>query len=1776
MSKRILAVLLSVSLLLMGMPAAVFAVEKTADHTIVVGESITLIGTGAVSADGVVTLTETDGNTVVTGRKEGTTTVTVNGSEKTIAVTAALKSGSGQQAGGTIVSKTNPLTGAGGIVRIPSLMTLNNGNIFIASDIRYDDWYDGGGSDIIVSISEDGEHWNYQFPLYFADSTDNGSPAAATFVDPTCIQGLDGTIYLEANACPTGYLAAKIDPFHRFLVGSGFVTIDGVDRIVLTTTYENACINPATDDGTVYPYYVGDLDANGYAPVLNRADHTPTQWAVDQVYNLYEVMDGEYLQLTQQQYTEEKPNGTIVQQNTFFRDSILHVYNTQYVWVATSKDNGATWSHKIWNVKQGDEYSLQNGCGHGAVAPNGDIFLNFYACFDSKPVEVCFLFSKDDGKTWQRSYNSIPAQHGNYCSDENVIIPLNDGTLRVFFRSDGSTVKTLQYCDAKWDEELQNYVFGDVVVTDVTANNSTKISGLHYSKTIDGAEAIMVSAPSDPNLRAEGKIWTFLVRENNELELAYEWDCPHYNEPTSYGYSDMTELTDGSIAILYEPTYAYENPSIEEVCPGAVIGDAAVSYPPYASAANGAELTKNTVVTLRGDENTTIYYTLDGSEPNTNSAVYTDGLTFINSSRETDTVVLKAMAVTEGKAPSRVLTYTYTVASADSVVADFDTVPYNITDNGSTSSVVDGVLQYKVYSGWSLTVGFDGDPNFVSGDDSALALHVSVPADAPANHSILLIAKESSGAGYGLYPGQTVYLVADGATEAVTATVNASMDNGWTAHSLNLAPGFSGYVVIPATSMQNGSELRKCPFAGSIEDANGQLDLNEITGLVFTNGGGGAFDEVVNSVDNITLVYDKVAFIAENLDKELTVSADLPGGSTVISGTAVKLFPNDNDAVIYYTLDGTDPTRDSKVYNGKVILTADETSEVTLKVLVTLEGNGDSDIFTYTYTVTNGNKVLADFENPANYSVSGGTTAFANGQLTFSNLSGWPVSVGVTPVAFDAQANSGIAFHVTVPNTLEDNHLILCLKEAGGACYQFASNKPVYTVTDGGVAATLTTNADTSNWYTRRIVLAGGFSGWIIIPATAMEACDSTWGSGADANGQLDLGEITLLGFSHANGAQNDVTLSVDDVILAENAAAFAGECEAKALSIEASHTNGDAVLSGNAVTYEVESGATIYYTTDGTAPTRESSVYADGIRLTNTSSAVTSATVKLLVVKDGRKDMTYSFTYSVVPPSTNIADFSNPSEYTVTVPAGEGTVADGKLSFYTASGWPATFSTKPAQGYLTGDNSAVAFRLSVPADKAGDNELVFCVLESGGAGYLPGANKPYYLIADGTTEAVQRTASGNDAAWYTMCLFVPGGFSGWVVVPTSSLVNTGSTWSGITDKNGQLDLDQITQIGFGHGTGSQNAITYTVDDVTVAYDTDAFIADNLPKIIAVTPSVESGSVVISGTELTLSANEANAVIRYTTDGSDPVNGKEYEDGIVLKNTSSAPITVTVKVLATMADADDTENTYTYTVLPVGMVVADFEQAEDYNVSAAGGEATVANGVLTYKASMSWPVNVPLTPADGYVTGDNSAIALHMSVPSEYYFTIGVKEAGGATYLFSEKGLPIYLLSDDGTMTESATFVSDGGVWYNRCTVLPGGFSGWVIIPTASLVNVASTWGSVTDANGKLDLDQIVQIGFTNAASSNNSVYLTVDDVTVAYDLDAFAESKKAVKNDLNGDKVVNSRDAIYLLYHTLLPEQYPIADAAACDFNGDGTVDSNDAIYLLYHCMLPDIYPID
>lgn len=60
---------------------------------------------------------------------------------------------------------------------------------------------------------------------------------------------------------------------------------------------------------------------------------------------------------------------------------------------------------------------------------------------------------------------------------------------------------------------------------------------------------------------------------------------------------------------------------------------------------------------------------------------------------------------------------------------------------------------------------------------------------------------------------------------------------------------------------------------------------------------------------------------------------------------------------------------------------------------------------------------------------------------------------------------------------------------------------------------------------------------------------------------------------------------------------------------------------------------------------------------------------------------------------------------------------------------------------------------------------------------------------------------------------------------------------------------------------------------------------------------------------------------------------------------------------------------------------------------------------------------------------------------------------------------------------------------------------------------------------------------------------------------------------DLNGDNSLSDMDAVYLLFYTFFPEDYPVDQP--CDYDRNGQITDQDAVYLLFHIFFPTEYPI-
>ncbi len=398
--------------------------------------------------------------------------------------------------------------------RIPAVVTMDDGTIVAAADARWNTHADGCGLDTMVSVSEDnGRTWRYTFANYLGDNGNRMNPYSTAFIDPLLAAKGD-TIYLLIDLFPGG-VALNSSAF-RPEPSIGY----NKDGKLLLRYY----------DSPDYRYYLGDFDETGTARIF-REDGTPVDgYTADRWFNLY---------------WQKKEIS-----NLFYYTSPYRVVSTGFLYLTTSRDKGKTWSApQILNpqVKQAHEPFCGTAPGRGTVTKSGRILFPCYS-YIYGVQRSCILFS-DDGVTWSRSPSLDEG------SSEHQLSELSDGTIRSIFRNRWGCIC---YADAK--PEGDSYVWGDIVRTDIVLNGRSSdcmIASVRHSEQENGCDVIYVACPTNRGNRTDlggryNGVLRAMLYDPETGETTWKELCEINGNDDFYGYSCLTELSDGRVALLYE------------------------------------------------------------------------------------------------------------------------------------------------------------------------------------------------------------------------------------------------------------------------------------------------------------------------------------------------------------------------------------------------------------------------------------------------------------------------------------------------------------------------------------------------------------------------------------------------------------------------------------------------------------------------------------------------------------------------------------------------------------------------------------------------------------------------------------------------------------------------------------------------------------------------------------------------------------------------------------------------------------------------------------------------------------------------------------------------------------------------------------------------------------------------------------------------------------------------------------------------------------------------
>ncbi|MBR4388958.1 MAG: chitobiase/beta-hexosaminidase C-terminal domain-containing protein, partial [Prevotella sp.] len=490
------------------------------------------------------------------------------------------------------------------------------------------------------------------------------------------------------------------------------------------------------------------------------------------------------------------------------------------------------------------------------------------------------------------------------------------------------------------------------------------------------------------------------------------------------------------------------------------------------------------------------------------------------------------------------------------------------------------------------------------------------------------------------------------------------------------------------TSQQSntGTNIGLLTFEGS---ATGEIVVT------FTNNASGHRYILVNA---ITVTY------TNGTSNKVATPTFNPVAGEVASGTEVSFNCTTDGVTYYYTTDGTNPTTSSSSGSSYTV-----NNDVTLKVMAVKDGMDDSDVATAEYTIakTDPNLAFSETNVTANYGedFTPPTLTYAegyDGTITYSS-SNSAISVDPTTgeVSFDVSA-IGKTTTITATASETENY------KSGTASY-------VLTVVDPNAITGNLNNSTFGTNYSGTITIANFTSVTGSIGTVTVTYDKGTASYAYISNNEIRLYKGTLLTFTAPDGycikslvfnkELTDCSASVGTVD-GDTWTAPEGE-NIQEVTITKTTTN---ALTLKSVTIHLEKtstslvakptitpetgtytekqtviitnnaeGATVYYTTDGTTPTNESTVYSAPFTLGKNG----SYTIKAIAVNnEGTSSVASStITINITVPAP---EFTEEDGTTFTEPYTIHLTAESGLSIYYATG---SDSPVDASGNLSGSS---------------------------------------------------------------------------------------------------------------------------------------------------------------------------------------------------------------------------------------------------------------------------------------------------------------------------------------------------------------------------------------------------------------------------------------------------------------------------------------------------------
>jgi hypothetical protein len=1116
-----------------------------------------------------------------------------------------------------------------------------------------------------------------------------------------------------------------------------------------------------------------------------------------------------------------------------------------------------------------------------------------------------------------------------------------------------------------------------------------------------------------------------------------------------------------------------------------------VAAPAFSPAA-GTYASAQSVTISDSTPGTTIYYTTDGSTPTTSSATYSGPITV------SATEILQAMATAPSVTQSAVVSSVYTIGASGSISLIQESVLGNYPSGAPNGG---GIICNPTCPAFTITPTGAGDLLFVSalatGNGGGGQTNIQSITCSPSCGTWVLpgaMCQSFNGDTGGVDCGYVLSSAAGATT--VTVTMSGSTPYGTVYFREyrttqptgfrfdNFAANFNNSCtscvtpdltlsgandVLIATGAPAGQFTAMSGPYGDVETES--YTLTVLGDLLNTSSGTGA--TITQNAANKATLYT-IAF-TDTPPPTVATPTFTPAAGTYTSTQSVTISDATTGATIYYTSDGSTPTTGSSVYSSPISVSA----SATVKAIATASGFAQSAVASATYTIN-----IPFSGSLSGTAISGTTGSAAAAPVTLSTgTSSWAFFNGYVTNASGPALVSNVTTTGGTPGVYTNDHRPFSWT-GGTPTASGSSNTSGLDIGGIGNGFTFTVPAGTTP-QTVNVYVGGWWTGGTLTATlsdnSAPAYTDSSVRYDPNVSSTHLYNGVYTLTYAAASPGQT-LTISWKEAFdddggpgnVSIQATSIVGSAQPSQAATPMFTPAAGTYTSAQSVTIsDATAGASIFYTTDGTAPTSGSTAYSGAITVS------ASETINAIAVASGYANSAVgSAAYTI-----NI-----PGSGTITYVQG-ATLATVSMVNCPAGQCPAVILQKPvAAGDLlyvfaesTGSGGHTSVQTNIASISCGDatgQNAVSC-----GTWVLPGAacqafdpnsfgvDCGYVLSAAAGAQSVIVTMTGG-TPYSTMYVreyhtTQPTGFRfdavGVSVNPSCDNCATPSlTLSGMNDVliAGGSPQNQLTGVNppYGDAIISNATGSITGDILNTSSGAGATLTGNAggpaalstiaftdtPPPPAATPTFSPAAGTYTSTQsVTISDATTGATIYYTTDGSTPTTGSSvYSSPISVSasetlNAIAAATGYTTSTVASAAYVIDLPAATTPTFTPAGgmynstqsVTISDATSGATIHYTTDGSTPTTSSPVYGSPISVSASETLKsIATASGYTQSAVGSAAYTINLPAAtptFSPAAGTyTSAQSVTISDATSGATIYYTTDGSTPTTGSSVFS--------------------------------------------------------------------------------------------------------------------------------------------------------